>query len=136
MNEQAILNAMYDGIIVKCTFDTVQRSKLSEVVCYSYKSNIDLTIGDMIVVPVAQSFKIATVVEITDSLDMEPDIAYKWIVCKLNLESYINLSSKDDEAIRQLRRIKQINIRKQMVESAGITESELSRILMIANGRV
>lgn len=73
MNELDILNAMYNGVIVKCIFESSDRSKLANVKTYNYKCNIpDVKVGDRVIVESPQGyFRSVVVVEISDSLDME-----------------------------------------------------------------
>lgn len=137
MNELDILNAMYNGSIVKCIFENTERSKIADVKTYSYKCNIpDVKVGDRVVVESPQGyFRSVVVVEISDSLDMEPGIAYKWVASKLDIDNYTQLLSKEALAIKHIRRTKQNAIRKQMIESAGISADELNNILLIVNGK-
>lgn len=136
MNELDILNAMYNGLIVKCIFENTERSKLAESKAYSYKCNIpDVKVGDRVIVESSQGyFRSVVVVEISDSLDMEPGVQYKWVVSKLDIDNYEQLLAKEALAIKHIRRTKQNAIRKQMIESAGISADELNNILLIVNG--
>jgi hypothetical protein len=136
MNELDILNAMYNGVIVKCIFENTERSKLADVKVYSYKCNIpDVKVGDKVIVESPQGyFRSVVVVEVSDSLEMEQGISYKWVVSKLYLDDYEQLMSKEALAIKHIRRTKQNAIRKQMIESAGISADELNNILLIVNG--
>lgn len=136
MNELDVLNAMYNGIIVKCIFESVQRSKLSDVKTYSYKCNIpDIKVGDSVIVESTDGyFRSVVVVEISDSLDIEPGIRYKWIVSKLELDGYDELLKSEAQAIKEIRRMRQKSIRKQMIQAAGISQDELDNILLIVNG--
>lgn len=136
MNELDILNAMYNGIIVKCIFENTERSKLADVKSYGYKCNIpDISVGDRVLVESPQGyFRSVVVVEITDSLDIEPGIQYKWVVSKLDLGNYNKLIEDESLAIKEIRRMKQASIRKQMIQAAGINQDELDRVLLIVNG--
>lgn len=136
MNELDILNAMYNGLIVKCIFESTERSKLAESKAYSYKCNIpDVKVGDRVIVESSQGyFRSVVVVEISDSLDIKPGVQYKWVVSKLDIDNYEQLLAKETLAIKHIRRTKQNAIRKQMIESAGISADELNNILLIING--
>lgn len=136
MNEIDILNAMYNGVIVKCIFENVGRSKIADQKTYSYKCNIpDIKVGDKVIVESPQGyFRSVIVAEISDSLDMEPDIAYEWVVSKLDTSEYDQLLVDEAKAIKEIRRMKQASIRRQMIQSAGINQDELDRILLIVNG--
>jgi len=136
MNEIDILNAMYNGVIVKCIFENVVRSKIADQKTYSYKCNIpDIKVGDKVIIESSQGcFRSVIVAEISDSLDMEPGIAYKWVVSKLDTSEYDQLLVGEAKAIKEIRRMKQASIRRQMIQSAGINQDELDRILLIVNG--
>lgn len=132
---------MYSGIVVKCQFDIIKDnvSKLSDDYkpkLYSYKCSFsEVKEGDLVIVESPSGdFRAVKVVEVCDSLELSDDIQYKWVASILNLDHYIELKLGDVNALKELRKMKQASIRKQMIQNAGIEESELSRILMIVNG--
>lgn len=143
MNEQAILDALFDGTVVKVVFnnDTTQQSlkrdgsysfDIVNGKQYSYKSKIDgLKFGDLVVVETTSGFKVVTVVEVTDALDLNPAIEHKWVVSKVDVDAYNQIKAQEAELVKELRRQKRANVRNQLL--VGVNTDELNRILKIAS---
>jgi hypothetical protein len=57
---------------------------------YSYKTMLDLVVGDYVVVDTpSNGFQVVEVVGVVVAEDFDgPDIAYKWVVCRVDLEQY------------------------------------------------
>ena len=78
---------------------------------YTYKTNIlNITVGDTVVVPSSfskkekQKYVTATVVDDGKETPImpEPDIRYKWIVCRVDTDSYEKLREADVELNQQI----------------------------------
>jgi len=54
---------------------------------YTYKTELDLEYGDLILVPTGDFFSVAKVVKVTDKLNLE--IGYRKVIQKLGMKSLI-----------------------------------------------
>lgn len=58
---------------------------------YTYITHLDVSVGDIVVVPVASSgWKVGKVISIDDDLLIEPngENKFKWIICKVDMDAY------------------------------------------------
>ncbi len=62
---------------------------------YHYKTNLDLKVGDLVVVKTPSEWKVVEVFQVNCDVDEEnSDIVYKWIVQKVDLANYNNLTGE------------------------------------------
>lgn len=124
MNEISILNALYDGTVVKCKFlEGFNGSEQPTKKTYSYKCAIpDIAVGDKVVVDAAGTFKVVEVVEVSDALELQPDVSYKWVVQKVDTAKYMALLDADNKAIRELRVHKRRAVAAQITSQFGLSE--------------
>lgn len=62
---------------------------------YHYKTNLNLEVGDLVIVKTPSEYKVVEVFQIGCEVDEEnSDIEYKWIVQKLDLTNYHQLTGE------------------------------------------
>lgn len=90
---------------------------------YTYVTNLNLQVGDLVVVAVGNNpeqaaFKVAMVWEIDENANIAPnsDIAYKYVMGYVNTEDYENLMQQKKEVEAELAKAYQTNIRKQFAQ--------------------
>ena len=91
MTKRERFNAAFKGTIVNVKFsDTAEKG-------YSYKCHLydmpNLKCGDLVLVPVKFSFKVAKVTSINNESIIQDnlDVEYKWVIWKVNLTHYKKL---------------------------------------------
>lgn len=83
---------------------------------YTYKTRLPLEIGDSVVVETSSNgLQVVTVARIDEDPDIAPDSAidYKWIVCKVDLETYTKDVERDNELLKQIRAMQRKRHREQ-----------------------
>ena len=87
---------------------------------YIYKSPEPLEVGDYVVVPVKGGLKSLVVKAIDEPVDWDAEYDYKWIVQKVDIESYLERQESDTKLKQVLQgaeaKKKQEELRAQLVE--------------------
>ena len=88
---------------VLVTFDKSSRS-------YTYKTNLDLSAGDLVIVTTGKSYGVGEIEEIHDvpKLDKGAKYEYGWVVAELNplLEEHESLKLREREFLDSLKEVK------------------------------
>ena len=85
---------------------------------YTFKTNIEgLKVEDIVVVPSssAEGFAVCRVKEVHEFPEIDTDAPwdYKWIVSKVDMESYEEILKAEEEALKDLRKMQQSAVRQQ-----------------------
>jgi hypothetical protein len=88
MNQNAVINQrLKEGTAKLVSVVFYNKAK----VAYTYATSIlDLTFGDLAVVPVGSEFKVVEVISGDVTPELQDDIYYRWIVAKLDLTEHVN----------------------------------------------
>lgn len=102
MNKHYILS-LFDETVktVGVKFNGIGRS-------YTYKTRLELAVGDKVVVDTpSNGFQVVDVVRIDDEPDFEVDslIDYKWIVCKVDVTEHEANQAKDAELHKEIAKV-------------------------------
>jgi len=64
----------------------------------TFKKPVDMELvpGDIVLVPVGNSFFQGTVAKVHEYAQIQPGIMYRWVVAKLDVESYTEIEQKED----------------------------------------
>ena len=93
-NNRVLAAMLIDGIkTVECVFEGSDKR-------YTYKTILDLKVGDKVVVNApGNNFKIIDVVKIDNApkLDINASFSYKWIVQKIDTEQYESLNKAEEK---------------------------------------
>ncbi len=125
MQIQKLTNLMLPNLkTVTVSFNAGQQSG-----GYSFKTNLDLVVGDRVVVCTGKSdLKVAKVVEIDDQLN---DSATAWVVSKLDLTEYRRNKAIEKKINSELTKVRQEHSRRQaqaaMCEAMGVGIDDLSK---------
>lgn len=88
---------------------------------YSYKvpKEMELKVGDFVVVPSADTIAFARV-EVVDeipSLDFTKDVTYKWIIDKVNFDHYNELVKAENEFQRKMEAVQRMRVQQEAVKT-------------------
>lgn len=76
---------------------------------YQYKTNLNLEVGDPVVVKVKSSgqLKVVKVVQVDNDLDVScfEDFELQWIVQRVNLDMYDQLNTRDDQMTQMITKL-------------------------------
>lgn len=144
MNDNELMNALYEGRVLMCSFDpnedlqesvsATMRAKISSRIndddirisrkLYGYKCNIEgINIGDLVLVETSQGYyRSVVVVEIKDESVLEPSIKYKWVVSKVDTSNYEQTLAQQKQVLSRIRQMKKINARTQLLAALGIAD--------------
>lgn len=123
MRQKQMLSLLQSGYTtIECTYasglgvdlGTLQNNKL-----YTFKTNLELTPGDQVVVPgPADQFKVVTVVNVHDEpeIDLDADFDYKWVAAKVDLTNYVKIITMEKDALKQLTQLEKAKKRKEAQE--------------------
>lgn len=101
---------------------------------YTYVTDLKLSIGDAVVVPVGDDgdIKVAYVSRVDEDLEIEPnsDIKFKWVVSKINMDDYLKSEARNAEIERGLANIYRTNARRAFAQQllAGADEKLLALV--------
>lgn len=85
--------------------DGIASPKFSER-AYLYVTDMDLQVGDFVVVEALTIPKVAVVVAVHDDVQIEPEacIEYKWVVAKIDIEAHKKNTQRNEEIKTQAHR--------------------------------
>lgn len=88
---------------------------------YTYKTNLDVAVDDLVVVPANQNntFKVVQVKSILDLADVDFDGKIKWVASKLDLTNYDGCKAAELNVIRHIR---QKQLEEQRTKLVGDTD--------------
>ena len=114
MNTNQMVNSLYENLnAVQVVFNSHRNEVGKE---YTYKTFESLEIGDLCVVDSPSDGLVIVKVVGVDSSLLEEDYKFKWVVAKIDLDSYNKLVENEAEAVETLsRKIREGN-RKKSIE--------------------
>jgi len=92
---------------------------------YTFKTNLNLKVEDLVIVEGSGCFKTVRVVVVHDEpqIDLDADFDYKWVVSKLDLTAYNEIVEGEKAALKLLTNMERDKVRKaaqeQLVELYG-----------------
>ncbi len=111
---------------------SVQRPKAPDSKLYTYVTHVPLTVGDLVIVLAAGTLKVAVVREVHDEVKIEPnsDIAYSWIVAKLDTSEWQATMVRNAELEKVVSDAYRVNLRRSFADQilAGIDPASKDRI--------
>lgn len=119
----SLLQTDYATVLVSYKLDSTQ----GDGALYTFKTRTFLMPGDLVVVPnIEQGFKIVRVVEYQEEpvIDLDAPYDYRWIVQRINIESYIAVVANEKEAIRKLCRVEAVTQRNKAIENLKVLLGE------------
>lgn len=130
MNLTSLISDNYKTI--ECSYDRTSVNPLTPVrgeKMYTYKAplDMDLQVGDAVIVNPPQGFKVVIVTKIHDAPQINPDARYeyKWIVSKVDQTQYQTRMTNEALVREKLARLKRLQRVRDELMSLGITEDEL-----------
>jgi len=107
MNSKQIINAIDESFytvgVVYAIKDGLQQGM--KLYTYKVKKDIDLDVGDIVVVECKDELKCAMVMEIHEIIDIDfnSNIDYKWIIQKVDMENYQKQLDVDKSVNEQIK---------------------------------
>lgn len=97
---------------------------------YTFKTKEKLKIGDLVVVESPRDFRfaLAKVVQLDTPLELNSGLKYKWVVQKVDLDSFEELLEKEKELIKTVSKMETQSKRQKMREVLGLSNVELPKL--------
>ena len=90
---------------------------------YTYKTTVDLEVGDLAAVFVGKRPKIVQVVKLNPLVSQNETIEYRWIVCKVEVADYLTNLEEEGKLIEDIQRIEATHQRQQVLEALGAVDA-------------
>ncbi len=105
---------------------------------YSYVTDLELELGNMVVVEAAGQFKVALVVEVDDSVKVEPGHEYqlRWVVCRIDTTAYEQNMKRNKEIEELVQQAYQKNLRRSFAQQilAGVDDTARDNLQKLLGG--
>lgn len=104
---------------------------------YTYVTNLDLELNDLVVVLATGKPSVVQVVRIDDGVCIEPnnEIKYRWVICKVETDAFEKLSKENDEIETCIAKAYKKNVKRQFrdVVMMGLDDSSRERIMALTS---
>ena len=88
-----------DARTVRVAFNSEVKFPEKEPKLYTYITHLALVPGDYAVVPARGTWKVVDVIEVDESVQLEPNdtIRYSWVVCKVDMDAYRDNAAQNEQ---------------------------------------
>lgn len=107
---------------------------------YTYVTDLVLEVGDLVAVEASDSMKLATVIQVDDNVEIEPNsnIAFKWIVAKVELLHYETTMTLNKNLTDAVATAYKANLRRSFSEQIllGMPEDQRAAVAELLTKRI
>ena len=103
---------------------------------YTYLTTLDVDVDDFVIVPVAESFKVAKVCAVKPAeLDPNDELTYKYIVHAFNLDEYNKVLAENEEIERLIAGAQRTSMRNAFADAvlANVGTNTRARLELLTN---
>lgn len=105
---------------------------------YSYVTHLDIEVGDVVLVEAANEIKTASVVEVDDTVKVEPGSAFalRWVILKVNLTEHFANLEKNKKIEELVQEAYQKNLRRSFAQQllSGVDDDARNNLQKLLGG--
>lgn len=119
MRENHVLSSIQKGFHTVSVAFEQKPTKESSVWTYKSPDQLEVVVGDRVVVQANNTFKVGTVMEVHDEpqISLDSNYDYKWVIDKVDFSIFNAILKNEEEFTKSLRAMRQENAKQQVVSA-------------------